>query len=66
MTHGSAGYQVGGISPFGTRQTLPVYVEASVLEMERIYINGGRRGLLVSLAPTVLVTGLNATTVVTT
>jgi Cys-tRNA(Pro) deacylase len=45
------GYAVGGTSPFGTRKTLPVYVERSVLELDRIYVNGGRRGLLVSIAP---------------
>ena len=45
------GYQVGGISPFGTRQPLRVYVEQSVLTLERIYINGGKRGFLVEIAP---------------
>ena len=38
------GYQVGGTSPFGTRKPLPVYVERSILDLERVYINGGRRG----------------------
>ena len=42
------GYAVGGTSPFGTRKALPVYVERTVLDLDRIYINGGRRGLLVS------------------
>ena len=60
------GYQVGGISPFGTRQRLPVYVEASVLDLPRLYVNGGRRGLLVSMAPPALVTALGATMVSTT
>jgi len=46
-----SGYQVGGTSPFGTRKKLPVYVERSILELPAIYINGGRRGLLVRLAP---------------
>ena len=54
------GYAVGGTSPFGTRKPLPVYVERSVLELERIYINGGRRGLLVSLEPGELVRVLRA------
>ena len=54
------GYQVGGISPFGTRQTLAVYVEASVLALPRVYVNGGRRGLLVGIEPSVLVTVLSA------
>ena len=57
------GYQVGGISPFGTRQALPIYVEASVLDLERVFINGGRRGLLVALAPESLVRALKATPV---
>ena len=45
------GYQAGGISPFGTRQTLPVYLEASIKNLETIWINGGKRGLLVELKP---------------
>jgi Cys-tRNA(Pro) deacylase len=45
------GYQVGGISPLGTRQRLDVCIEATVLELPRLYVNGGRRGLLVSLVP---------------
>ena len=43
------GYQIGGTSPFGTRKALPVYAERSILALEEIYINGGRRGLLVRL-----------------
>ena len=54
------GYAVGGTSPFGTRKPLPVYVERTVLALERIYINGGRRGLLVSLVPNELVRVLHA------
>ena len=50
-----SGYQVGGTSPFGTRKALPVYVEESILALDKIYINGGRRGYLVGLAPQVLV-----------
>ena len=57
------GYQVGGTSPFGTKKVLPVYVERTILELERIYINGGGRGFLVSLAPQVLVDLLGATPV---
>ena len=45
------GYLVGGTSPFGTRKELPVYVERTVLDLPRIYINGGRRGYLVGMAP---------------
>lgn len=46
-----SGYQVGGTSPFGTRSAMPVYMEASIAELPRIYINGGKRGFLVGLAP---------------
>jgi Cys-tRNA(Pro) deacylase len=46
-----SGYQVGGTSPFGTRKKLAVYLERSILELPKIYINGGRRGFLVGLAP---------------
>ena len=46
-----SGYQVGGTSPFGTRKKLPVYMERTILELPKIYINGGRRGFLVGLAP---------------
>jgi Cys-tRNA(Pro) deacylase len=54
------GYQVGGTSPFGTRKPLPVYVERSVLALPVVYVNGGRRGYLVSLAPAVLTGRLGA------
>ena len=57
------GYLVGGTSPFGTRKTLPVYVEASALELPKILINGGRRGYLVGIAPDVLGALLGATPV---
>ena len=55
-----SGYMIGGTSPFGTKKAMPVYVEASILELPRIYINGGRRGFLVSLAPQVLLDLLKA------
>lgn len=45
------GYLVGGISPFGTRSPLPVYVESTIFTLDRIYINGGKRGFLVEIAP---------------
>ena len=48
------GYLVGGTSPFGTRKRLPVYVERTILDLPLIYINGGARGLLVSVSPAVL------------
>ena len=54
------GYLVGGTSPFGARKRLPVYVEKSVLGLEKIYINGGRRGYLVGIVPAVLVRLLDA------
>ena len=46
-----SGYQVGGCSPFGLRKPMPVYMEASILELDRILINGGKRGFLVGLPP---------------
>ena len=55
-----SGYLVGGTSPFATRKAMPVYVEASVLALPRIWINGGRRGFLVSLEPRALVDLLGA------
>lgn len=55
-----SGYLVGGTSPFGTRKAMPVYVEASVLQLPQLLINGGRRGYLVGLAPEVLVRLLTA------
>jgi Cys-tRNA(Pro) deacylase len=45
------GYTVGGISPFGTRLPLPVYMEASIAELPEIFINAGKRGLLFSMKP---------------
>jgi Cys-tRNA(Pro) deacylase len=45
------GYMVGGTSPFGTRKQMPVYMEETILDLARIYINGGRRGYLVGMDP---------------
>ena len=45
-----SGYQVGGTSPFGTKKKLPVYMERSILDLPKIYINGGRRGFLVCIS----------------
>lgn len=50
--HKHSGYLVGGTSPFGTRKSMPVYLEESILALPLVYLNGGRRGLLVSLAST--------------
>ena len=55
-----SGYRVGGTSPFGLRKALPTYVEESVLLLPRILINGGRRGFLVGIDPTVIVAKLGA------
>lgn len=55
-----SGYMVGGTSPFGTKKAMPVYVEASVLQLARICINGGRRGYLVGMEPAVLTQLLGA------
>lgn len=49
------GYQVGGTSPFGTRRRLPVYMEEGIAGLEKIYINGGKRGYLVGMAPQELI-----------
>jgi Cys-tRNA(Pro) deacylase len=50
-----SGYQVGGTSPFGTRRAMPVYAQASIADLPTLYINGGRRGFLVGMAPADLV-----------
>jgi len=58
-----SGYQVGGTSPFATKKRMPIYVEASILTLPTIYLNGGRRGFLVGIAPSILATLLSATPV---
>lgn len=55
-----SGYLVGGTSPFGTRKSMRVFVERSILSLDKILINGGRRGYLVGIAPAVLVEVLGA------
>jgi len=57
------GYKVGGISPFGTRTKLPVYVEKSILDLDKICINGGRRGLMIEISPKDLLQSLGVTPV---
>lgn len=52
-------YMVGGISPFGTRRKLSVYVEETILELDYLYINGGRRGFILGMKPDVLMKTLN-------
>ena len=58
-----SGYLVGGTSPFGTRKAMPVYLEETILELPRIYINGGKRGFLVGIDPHELVRLLKPTLV---
>lgn len=50
-----SGYQVGGTSPFATRKAMPVYLEETITELPRIYINGGKRGFLIGLDPRELI-----------
>jgi Cys-tRNA(Pro) deacylase len=58
-----SGYQVGGTSPFGLRRAMPVYAERAILDLPRIYINGGARGFLVAIDPQELARVLAATPV---
>src|SRR6185295_4424023 len=53
-----SGYQVGGTSPFGTKKKMPIFLERSILALPKIYINGGRRGFLVGIAPKEIVRAL--------
>lgn len=57
------GYQVGGISPFGTRMALPVVVQKTILELDTMVVNGGKRGFLVEIDPPVLIRELDAVAV---
>ena len=61
--HRHSGYIVGGISPFGTRHPMPIYVEGTILDLPKIYINGGRRGFLVGISPSDVVRILSPTSV---
>ncbi|HEY3489004.1 MAG TPA: Cys-tRNA(Pro) deacylase [Candidatus Deferrimicrobiaceae bacterium] len=61
--HRHSGFLVGGTSPFGTRQSMPVYIEETILSLPTIYINGGQRGYLVGLDPKDAARILNATPV---
>jgi Cys-tRNA(Pro) deacylase len=58
-----SGYQVGGTSPFGLRKPMPIFVERTILELEKIWINGGGRGFLVAIDPKELVRVVKATPV---
>lgn len=55
----NSGYQIGGTSPFGTKVAMPVYMEKTILDIEKIYINGGHRGFLVAMAPQEIIRVLN-------
>jgi Cys-tRNA(Pro) deacylase len=57
------GYMVGGTSPFGTRKQLPVYMERTIADLDRIYINGGKRGFLIAVSPADLIRSLAPTLV---
>jgi len=57
------GYMVGGTSPFGTRKAIPIFLERSIAELPRIYINGGKRGFLVGIDPAEIVRVLRPTLV---
>jgi Cys-tRNA(Pro) deacylase len=59
-----SGYMVGGTSPFGIKKAMPVYVEQGILLLDKIYINGGKRGYLISLHPVLLQTLLSARSVI--
>lgn len=49
--HRHSGYLTGGTSPFGARTCMPVYMEETICDLPRIYINGGKRGFLVGIDP---------------
>lgn len=59
----ATGYQFGGTSPFGHRKAIPTFVEATILDLEKIYINGGKRGFIIKINPNVLITILKPTLV---
>ena len=58
-----SGYHCGGTSPFGTRRRMPIYVERSILDLPRLYINAGHRGYALEMAPAELVRILQPTPV---
>ena len=61
--HRHSGYLIGGCSPFGLRKPMPVYMERSILDIDKIFINGGKRGFLVGLLPGDVQRLVNATLV---
>jgi Cys-tRNA(Pro) deacylase len=54
-----SGYIVGGTSPFGTRKVMPIYMEGTIGDLQKIYINGGKRGYLIGIEPRELIRVLN-------
>ncbi len=58
-----SGYQVGGTSPFGLREPMPIFMERTIADLERVYLNGGSRGFLVGLTPADVVAVLSPTLV---
>lgn len=60
-----SGYKVGGTSPFGTKDKMKVYMEKSILDLDTIYINGGRKGMLVAIDPKIIPQILDVQTVET-
>ncbi len=58
-----SGYLVGGTSPFGTKRCMPIYCEAGILDLDRIYINAGARGMLVRINPKDMAKALKITPV---
>ena len=52
--HRHTGYMVGGISPFGIKKQLPIFIEKTILDLPKLYINAGRRGFLIEITPTEL------------
>ncbi len=63
MAQKHTGYLVGGTSPFGTRKPMPVFLERTIGDRDRVYVNGGRRGFLIALAPADLIRALSPTLV---
>ncbi|GAA5167058.1 Cys-tRNA(Pro) deacylase [Viridibacterium curvum] len=56
-----SGYMVGGTSPFGTKKAMPIYMQESIAALPKIYINGGKRGYLVGIAPQLVIDILKPT-----
>lgn len=56
----ATGYKFGGTSPFGMRKNISTFLEKTILELERIYINGGKQGFIISISPDILINLLNA------